>query len=226
MALNFRKTKRGGRSLNHRDSGLVQRDVDDTSSSKQIIGLTNNLAAMGKTLYINTVFCNSRVAMSDNSFATSPSPDSPKLLDRVRAKLRFKHYSIRTETAYTGWIKRFIHFHGKRHPGEMGKREVEAFLTSLAVERNVSAATQNQGIKGTLPFIPHRGSFWGVLEGGASERGQSASLTPEQNSLNSKADPCPRSAAKYAASRLHLPLQAMQTSPLPPRTACSSQKQA
>lgn len=88
--------------------------------------------------------------MSDNSFATSPSPDSPKLLDRVRAKLRFKHYSIRTETAYTGWIKRFIHFHGKRHPGEMGKREVEAFLTSLAVERNVSAATQNQALSALL----------------------------------------------------------------------------
>ena len=88
--------------------------------------------------------------MSDNSFATSLSPDSPKLLDRVRAKLRFKHYSIRTETAYTGWIRRFIHFHGRRHPGEMGKREVEAFLTSLAVERNVSAATQNQALSALL----------------------------------------------------------------------------
>jgi len=82
--------------------------------------------------------------MSDNSFAipASPeSPESPKLLNRVRAKLRIKHYSIRTETAYTGWIRRYIYFHGKRYPGDMGKREVESFLTSLAVERNVSAAT-------------------------------------------------------------------------------------
>jgi hypothetical protein len=71
--------------------------------------------------------------MPDNSFAVPLPPESPKLLDRVRAKLRFKHYSIRTESAYTGWIKRFIHYHGKRYPGEMGKREVEAFLTSLAV---------------------------------------------------------------------------------------------
>jgi len=64
-------------------------------SSKQIIGLTNNLAAEAKAMYINTVIFTSRLAMSDNSFATPPSPDSPKLLDRVRAKLRVKHYSIR-----------------------------------------------------------------------------------------------------------------------------------
>ncbi|MBL0166055.1 MAG: integron integrase [Propionivibrio sp.] len=88
--------------------------------------------------------------MSDNSFAAATSPVSPKLLVRVRAHLRFKHYSIRTETAYIGWIKRFIHFHGTRHPAEMGKIEVEAFLTSLAVERNVSAATQNQALSALL----------------------------------------------------------------------------
>jgi hypothetical protein len=67
--------------------------------------------------------------MSDNSFATPLLPDSQKLLERVRAQLRFKHYSIRTETAYAGWIKRFIHFHGKRHPGEMGEREVQKRTT-------------------------------------------------------------------------------------------------
>jgi integron integrase len=64
--------------------------------------------------------------------------------------LRLKHYSLRTETAYSGWIKRYIFFHGKRHPGEMGKDEVEAFLTSLAVDRNVSAATQNQALSALL----------------------------------------------------------------------------
>lgn len=69
---------------------------------------------------------------------------SPRLLDQVREKLRLKHYSLRTEQAYVDWIKRYILFHGKRHPLEMGAKEVEAFLTYLAVKRNVSASTQNQ----------------------------------------------------------------------------------
>jgi len=53
----------------------------------------------------------------------------PKLLDQVRDKLRVKHYSIRTEQTYVDWIKRFIFFHGKRHPKDMGAQDVEAFLT-------------------------------------------------------------------------------------------------
>lgn len=72
-----------------------------------------------------------------------PNPE-PKLLDQVRAKIRFKHYSIRTEQAYTDWIRRFIVHFGKRHPREMGAPEVEQFLTYLAVEGRVAAATQNQ----------------------------------------------------------------------------------
>jgi integron integrase len=77
-------------------------------------------------------------------------PQSPRLLDQVRDRLRLKHYSLRTESAYVGWIKRYILFHGKRHPREMGKAEVEAFLTSLAVERNVSASTQSQALSALL----------------------------------------------------------------------------
>ena len=61
-----------------------------------------------------------------------------------------KHYSIRTEKTYVTWIKRYIHFHGKRHPKEMGKAQIEAFLTALAVKRNVSAATQNQALSALL----------------------------------------------------------------------------
>ncbi len=75
---------------------------------------------------------------------------TPKLLDQVRERLRLKHYSIRTEQAYLGWIKRYILFHDKRHPREMGKAEVEAFLTALAVERNVAAATQGQALSAIL----------------------------------------------------------------------------
>ncbi|KKW67536.1 integrase [Lampropedia cohaerens] len=68
----------------------------------------------------------------------------PRLLDQLRASIRTKHYSIRTEQAYVDWVRRFILFHGKRHPAEMGAREITAFLTYLAVERQVSASTQNQ----------------------------------------------------------------------------------
>ena len=75
---------------------------------------------------------------------------SPKLLDRVRWLLRSKHYSIRTEQAYVDWIRRFILFHGKRHPDEMGEKEISDFLSHLAVERHVSASTQNQAFSALL----------------------------------------------------------------------------
>ena len=81
---------------------------------------------------------------------TAPLPKPPHLLDEVRGKLRFLHYSLRTEQSYVGWIKRYILFHGKRHPKEMGATEVTAFLSSLAVERNVAAATQNQALAALL----------------------------------------------------------------------------
>jgi len=74
------------------------------------------------------------------------TPPTRKLLDQVRDVLRLKHYSIRTEEAYVDWIKRFILFHGKRHPSDMGRAEVEAFLTHLAVDQNVAASTQNQAL--------------------------------------------------------------------------------
>ena len=70
----------------------------------------------------------------------------PRLLDQVQDKLRLKHYSIRTEKSYVDWIKRFILFHHKRHPSEMGKPEIEGFLTHLAVDRHVAASTQNQAL--------------------------------------------------------------------------------
>ena len=79
-----------------------------------------------------------------------PDPAAPKLLDQVRARIRVKHYSIRTEAQYVQWIKRFIYFHGKRHPREMGAAEVEAFLSDLAVTGGVSASTQNQALSALL----------------------------------------------------------------------------
>ena len=74
----------------------------------------------------------------------------PRLLDQMREALRLRHYSLRTEQAYIHWTKRFIYFHDKRHPRELGPREVEAFLTSLAVEGGVSASTQGQALAALL----------------------------------------------------------------------------
>ncbi|MBP9714527.1 MAG: integron integrase [Sterolibacterium sp.] len=85
---------------------------------------------------------------------TSATPKSatkpPRLLDQLRDRLRVKHYSIRTEAQYTQWVRRFILFHDKRHPRELGAKEVEAFLTHLAVEGKVAAATQNQALSALL----------------------------------------------------------------------------
>lgn len=80
------------------------------------------------------------------------APRQPKLLERLRIHLRTRHYSIRTEQAYIDWARRFIVYHGKRHPQEMGAAEVEAFLSHLAVDRQVSASTQNQA-KAALLYL-------------------------------------------------------------------------
>jgi integron integrase len=76
----------------------------------------------------------------------------PKLLDQMRERLRLKHYSYRTEKQYIAWVRRFILFHAKRHPADMGAQEVEAFLSHLAVERQVAASTQSQAL-GALLFL-------------------------------------------------------------------------
>ena len=65
-------------------------------------------------------------------------PSKPRLLDQVRAAIRTRHYSYRTEEAYVGWIRRFILFHGKRHPAEMGKAEISQFLTASPMRSTVA----------------------------------------------------------------------------------------
>jgi len=77
---------------------------------------------------------------------------APKLLDQLRESLRLRHYSLRTEEAYVDWVRRFILFHDKRHPRDMGQGEVQDFLTHLAVDRNVSPSTQNQA-KASLLYL-------------------------------------------------------------------------
>lgn len=81
---------------------------------------------------------------------TGSTRHQPRLLDEVRARLRVKHYSLRTEQAYVGWIRRFILANGKRHPRDLGGREVGTFLTQLATHGNVAAGTQNQALSALL----------------------------------------------------------------------------
>ena len=76
--------------------------------------------------------------------------ENPKLLDQVRNLIRMKHYSLRTEQAYLKWIKRYILFHRKRHPKDMGEIEIREFITYLAVEKHVAASTQNQALNAVI----------------------------------------------------------------------------
>jgi len=82
-------------------------------------------------------------------------PQKPRLLDQVRNAIRRKHYSIRTEQTYIDWIKRYIFFHNKKHPKEMGERELSDFLTYLAVKRKVASSTQNQALCALVFLYKH-----------------------------------------------------------------------
>ena len=87
----------------------------------------------------------------DNTSADSPATPKPRrLLGAVRESIRLKHYSLRTEETYVHWIRRFIYFHGKRHPRDMGAAEVTAFLNHLVASRDIAASTQNQALSALL----------------------------------------------------------------------------
>ena len=102
------------------------------------------------------------VSATDGGASTGRAPvpplqsvtTGPRLLDRVKTAIRMRHMSVRTEEAYVGWIRRFILFHGKRHPDEMAEPEVSSFLSALATERRVAASTQNQALAAVL-FLYH-----------------------------------------------------------------------
>jgi hypothetical protein len=95
--------------------------------------------------------CGSAIGTAPAVHEAGPSePVKPRLLDRVRAALRLRHYSRRTEEAYVAWIRRYIVFHGKRHPVEMGAPELTRFLSSLATDGRVAASTQNQALSALL----------------------------------------------------------------------------
>lgn len=102
----------------------------------------------------------------ERSQSSRPAAPPPRLLDRVRAELRLRHYSPRTEDAYVHWVRRYVLFHGKRHPAALGAPEIAAFLSHLASEARVAAATQNQALN-TLVFLYRHvlGQAVGELEG-------------------------------------------------------------
>ncbi|NWG08618.1 MAG: integron integrase [Chloroflexi bacterium] len=83
------------------------------------------------------------------------TPKNKKLLDQLSDAIRLKHYSYRTEQTYKEWVKRYILFHGKRHPRELGVENIQAYLSHLAVEKNVSASTQNQALSAILFLYRH-----------------------------------------------------------------------
>ena len=83
---------------------------------------------------------------TSNQNMENPSSTKPKLLEQLRGKIRVKHYSRRTEEAYVSWVKRFILFHKKKHPKDMGEKEISEFLSHLAVNGDVAASTQNQAM--------------------------------------------------------------------------------
>ena len=122
-----------------------------------------------------------------------------KLLDRMRNVMRLKHMSLRTEDAYVSWVKRFILFHDKRHPSEMGANAIRAFLTHLAVQGNVAASTQN-GALNALVFLyrqvlkqpfPEQG-VWSSP--GALRPAPSFWCAARGTPTTSRADPCRRGA--------------------------------
>ena len=86
---------------------------------------------------------------------TAPDKRTKRLVERLREEICARHYSRRTGEAYWHWIRRFILFHGKRHPAEMGPAEVTAFLSWLATERDIAAATQNQALSALLFLYRH-----------------------------------------------------------------------
>ncbi len=105
----------------------------------------------------------------------TPSEKPKKLLDLVREIMRTRHYSIRTEQTYINWIKRFIFFHQKRHPKDMGAAEVGAFLTDLATKRNVTSSTQNQALNSIIFLYKHvlkadLGKLEGITRASAPKR--------------------------------------------------------
>ena len=121
--------------------------VDKTPQHLRLVSSRSQLA----TEHFVSALVAPQLAKKDSVSSRQP----PRLLDQVRAAIRVRHYSLRTEQTYVYWIKRFIVFHGKRHPKDMGGNEIGQFLSALAIEQKVSAATQNQALNALVFLYRH-----------------------------------------------------------------------
>jgi integron integrase len=130
------------------ERAAAHRKVDTLKNAEKGTFKVYNLKIIPQCL----VFKRGEIMAHPNLSGESTTEKPPKLLDQVRDKLRVKHYSIRTEHTYVDWIKRFILFHGKRHPKDLGARDIEVFLTHLAVAGKVAASTQNLA-KSSILFL-------------------------------------------------------------------------
>lgn len=116
--------------------------------------------------------------------APRPALQATRILGQLRERLRYLHYSLRTEDQYVYWVRFFIRFHGLRHPREMGQAEVEAFLTMLATDRRVSVSTHRQALSALL--FCTRKSWTSSFPGSRSWGG------PSRRSAFPRCSPCPR----------------------------------
>jgi hypothetical protein len=110
------------------------------------------MSTFGGSQQSRLLACIEAAALSSIMLAVHETPATPypkpRLLERIRDAIRTRHYSRETEKAYVHWIKRYIFFHNKRHPADMGAPEVARFLTSLAIDAHVASSTQNQALNG------------------------------------------------------------------------------
>jgi integron integrase len=128
----------------------LQAGDDRFDKSRQHVRLVSSRTRREEEFFVSTLVA-PKPAQSGGSSNRHPLP----LLDQVRAAIRFRHYSLRTEDTYVHWIKRFILFHEKRHPVKLGEAEISQFLSALAMEQRVSAATQNQALNALVFLYRH-----------------------------------------------------------------------
>ena len=142
----------------HRASGLVQRDfvnaqgrltkADNRAGERLPVGGDNAKALFSLTFLSRTVYLYSTNRPAKP--AMPEPPRAPRLLDQLRQQIRYRHYSLRTEQCYVQWVRRFIRFHGMRHPRDLGGADVSRFLSHLANEGRVAPSTHKQALCAVL----------------------------------------------------------------------------
>lgn len=124
------------------------------SSRAQRAGTLDGIGFSCFTVFMNS-YIHSAKPRRPNAVESAPPLQAVRLLDQVRERIRYRHYSYRTEQQYVYWVRAFVRFHGVRHPREMGAAEVERFLTWLAAERKVAVSTHKQALSALIFLYRH-----------------------------------------------------------------------